>query len=67
MEKNLSEKLIDLMSDGQWHNADELIEKISHRFSANMHTLKKRGYQFEKRKIDAHCYEYRLLVNVTAS
>ena len=67
MEKNLSEKLIDLMSDGEWHEANELIEKISHRFSANMHTLKKQGYKFEKRKIDAHCYEYRLFVNISAS
>jgi hypothetical protein len=67
MEKNLNEQLIDLMSDGEWHPADELIAKVSHRFSANMHVLKQRGYQFDKRKVDAHSYEYRLLVNVTAS
>ncbi|MEO0132917.1 MAG: hypothetical protein ABIK73_08325 [candidate division WOR-3 bacterium] len=48
------------MSDGEWHSYDELVEKISHRFSATIHVLKKQGYNFEKRRIEGQRYEYRL-------
>jgi hypothetical protein len=66
MNNNLSERTISLMSDGCWHPANELVEKISHRFSATMHVLKKRGYHFEKRKVTAQQYEYKMIVRETA-
>jgi hypothetical protein len=66
MTNNLSERTISLMSDGCWHPANELVEKISHRFSATMHVLKKRGYHFEKRKVTAQQYEYKMTVRETA-
>jgi hypothetical protein len=66
MNNNLSERTISLMSDGCWHPANELVEKISHRFSATMHVLKKRGYNFEKRKVTAQRYEYKMTVREIA-
>jgi hypothetical protein len=62
MNQNLTDRTIALMSDGCWHPAQELVEQISHRFSATMHVLKKRGYHFEKRKVTAHQYEYKMTV-----
>lgn len=61
MTDSLPDRLLRLMSDGYWHSTEELVEKISHRFSATMHILKKRGYKFDKRHIDSHEYEYRLV------
>lgn len=61
MKESLPDRLLALMSDGCWHSTDELVEKISHRFSATMHVLKQRGYKFEKRRIDRQRHEYRLL------
>lgn len=62
MKKNLCDRMIELMSDGLWHSADELVESISHRFSATMHVLKKQGYEFQKRRVQGQKYEYRLVV-----
>lgn len=53
--------MLQLMSDACWHSKNELVEKISHRFSATMHILAKRGHQFEKRRIQGQEYEYRLI------
>lgn len=58
---NLPNRLIALMSDGGWHSTEELVEKVSHRFSATMYVLKKRGYKFDKRRIEAQQHEYRLV------
>lgn len=60
--ENLPERMLRLMSDGAWHSAEELVEKISHRFSAPMHILSKRGYEFEKRHVGGRRYEYRLII-----
>jgi hypothetical protein len=60
MTDNLPDRLLRLMSDGRWHKSEELVEKISHRFSATMHVLKKRGHQFDKRRIERQRHEYRL-------
>lgn len=63
MTKNtLCDRIIELMSDGNWYSTEDLVEKISHRFSATMYTLKKQGYKFEKRHSEGNRYEYRLVV-----
>jgi hypothetical protein len=62
MANNLPDRMIALMSDNSWHPASELVEKISHRFSATMYVLKKRGYQFEMRKVTAQQNEYKMTV-----
>jgi hypothetical protein len=64
MTDTLPNQMLRLISDRQWHSASELIENISHRFSATMHILRKQGYQFEKRRLKGQQYEYRLLSNV---
>ncbi|WP_017662200.1 hypothetical protein [Baaleninema simplex] len=64
MTDSLPNQMIRLMSDGQWHSADELIEKVSHRFSATKHVLEKRGYKFDRRRVKGQQFEYRLLLNV---
>lgn len=62
MSETLTERLLHLMSDGNWHSTQELVDKISHRFSATMHSLKQRGYQFDKRHVEKNQYEYRLQI-----
>ena len=62
MEDTLFDRLLRLMSDGCWHPTEELVEKVSHRFSATMHVLKKRGYKFEKRSAGGPRREYRLVM-----
>ena len=54
MKDNLPNRMLQLMSDGAWHSKEELVDKISHRFSATMHTLKKQGHCFEKHHIKGH-------------
>jgi hypothetical protein len=58
---NLPDRMLGLMSDGCWYSTEDLVEKISHRFSATMHVLTKRGYQFEKRRTHGQKYEYKLV------
>lgn len=63
VKNNLPSKMLQLMSDGEWHSREELIEKVSHRYSATMHTLKKEGYQFEKQHVRGQQYEFRLVAS----
>jgi hypothetical protein len=54
------EKLVVLLSDGQWHSTVELVEAVGHRFSAAMHVAVHRyGYQVEKRRSGGNQFEYR--------
>lgn len=63
MSDSLPNRMLQLMSDGEWHSTKELINKISHRFSATMHVLRKRGYEFEKRPLQGQQqYEYRIVM-----
>lgn len=62
MKKTLPTLMLELMSDGNWYSTDELVEKISHRFSATKHILKKQGYQFESRRIEGNKCQYRLVI-----
>lgn len=64
MKDDLPTKMLRLMSDGAWHSTDELISAVSHRFSATLYILKKRGYKFKKRPVGNRRYEYRLISNV---
>ncbi|WP_017306107.1 hypothetical protein [Spirulina subsalsa] len=66
MKKTLPEQMIELMSDGAWHSTEELVEKISHRFSATMHILRKQGYKFDKRPLEGRQHEYRLVIESRA-
>lgn len=61
MTDSLPNRLLKLMSDRRWHSSEELIEKISHRFSATIHVLTKQGHKFEKQHIKKQKYEYRLI------
>ncbi|WP_253274530.1 hypothetical protein [Nostoc sp. PCC 7107] len=54
------------MSDGSWYSTEELVKKISHRFSATMYVLRKRGYIFEERRIEGQRREWRLVVESKA-
>ena len=59
---NLPNRMLRLMSDGAWHPQEELVEKVSHRFSATKHILSKQGYKFEKQHVEGQRYQYRLLI-----
>jgi hypothetical protein len=59
--ETLPDRLLRLMSDGEWYVNDVLVQEVGHRFSATMHVLRQRGYAFEKRRIDGRQFEYRLM------
>ena len=62
MKDSLPERMLRLMSDGRWYSTEELVKKISHRFSATKHVLEKRGYKFDKRRVEGQLHEYRLMI-----
>ncbi|OBQ38517.1 MAG: hypothetical protein AN485_07545 [Anabaena sp. MDT14b] len=64
MKENLPNRMLQLMSDGCWHSTEELVDKISHRFSATMYVLRKQGYVFEDRRIEGQRREWRLVVEL---
>uniref|UniRef100_A0A8J6ZPF4 Uncharacterized protein n=2 Tax=Desmonostoc muscorum TaxID=1179 RepID=A0A8J6ZPF4_DESMC len=66
MKDNLPDRMLRLMSDGSWYSTEELVKKISHRFSATMYVLRKRGYIFEDRRIEGQRREWRLVVESKA-
>ncbi len=56
------ERLLNILSDGNWHSTEELVQEVGHRFSATIHVAKQRGDRIEKRRCDRNQFEYRLLV-----
>lgn len=56
------ERLMPILSDGNWHATAELVQEVSHRFSATIHVAKQRGDRIEKRRIEKNQFEYRLVV-----
>lgn len=59
---SLPDRMLQLMSDSHWHSTQELVDKVSHRFSATKHILKRRGHKFEMRRVEGQQYEYRLVM-----
>ncbi len=57
------ERLMQVLGDGNWHATEELVQEVSHRFSATVHVAKQRGHRIEKRRVDKNQFEYRLLIN----
>lgn len=56
------EKLTLVLSDGNWHSTEELVEKVGHRFSATMHVaIRQHSYRIEKRRNSQKQFEYKLL------
>jgi hypothetical protein len=56
------EKLLLVLSDGNWHSTEELVQEVGHRFSATVHVAKQRGDRIEKRRVDRNQFEYRLVM-----
>jgi hypothetical protein len=57
------EKLTLLLSDGNWHETEKLVQEVGHRFSATIHVaIKKHGYKIEKRWTQGGKCEYRMLI-----
>jgi hypothetical protein len=55
------ERILDLLSDGQWHDTVEL-HAICWRYGARLWDLRQAGYLLEKRQTaDAHIEEWRLV------
>jgi hypothetical protein len=56
------EKLMLVLSDGNWHTTEELVQKVGHRFSATIHiAIKKHFCKIEKRKDICNKFEWRML------
>lgn len=56
--------LLAALADGQWHSSEELVESVGHRFSANIHDARIRGYEIDHRR-DGTYNEWRLTVTET--
>jgi len=56
------EKLQTVLSDGNWHSTEELVQEVGHRFSATIHVAKQRGDRIEKRRVDKNQFDYRRLL-----
>jgi len=62
------EKLTLVLSDGNWHSTEELVERVGHRFSATMHVaIRKHGYRIEKRRNSQRQFEYQMLSITTVA
>lgn len=66
--KSQKARLLSLLSDGQWHDTVEILEKVYKggrsgiaRVGARIHDLKKDGHNIEGRDKTATVYEYRLI------
>ena len=68
MNKQKIENLITLLNDGKWHSAQELTERVSSHFVAQMYQARKEGYCIETRKVNNHNnkYEYRIAKEKTS-
>ncbi|MGQ9873548.1 hypothetical protein [Leptodesmis sp.] len=56
------EKLMQVLSDGNWHSTKELVQEVGHRFPATIYRAKQKGDRIEKHRVDRNQFEYRLLV-----
>lgn len=54
------DRLLKILKDGQWHDADELACKVSHRFGHTIFVARQKGYPIEKRKVAHKDHQYRL-------
>lgn len=43
-------RLLAILADGEYHSNQELVERVSWRFGATIHALKKEGFGFDKMK-----------------
>lgn len=55
------QKLLAVLRDMEWHSSDELVYKVSHRFSHTVFEARKKGYKIEKRKVAHNKFEWRML------
>ena len=59
------DRVLLLLSDGEWHMGRELSEKVSWRFGAYLFDLKESGVRWEKERVreikDSVVYKYRLV------
>ena len=49
MKKPQRQRILELFYDGRWHNTIEM-NQIAYRYSAILHTLRKEGFVFEKKR-----------------
>jgi uncharacterized protein len=59
------EKLLELLSDRQWHSGEEIATKVGFRFAATLHQIRKQGYSIETREANNQ-FEYRVLSGVVS-
>ena len=58
------DRLLVIMSDGKWHDGAEFANKVTWRFSATLHDLKKvHGVEWEKERVEGarNAWRYRLV------
>lgn len=62
----MQDRILDLLSDGDWHTGRELALVVSHRFSSYIGRLRERGVKIEgrlepERPAGQQWWEYRLV------
>lgn len=60
----MEDKIILRMADGEWHEAADLAYNVSWRFGGYLHSLKKKGVEWEKERVpntESQVFKYRLV------
>ncbi|MBF6600349.1 MAG: hypothetical protein IVW36_07560 [Dehalococcoidia bacterium] len=58
---NYERSMVTMLGDGQWHSQQDMVDATSFRFGAIIHTLRKKGFDIEKRHLGGTLWEYRLV------
>lgn len=58
--RNNAERLLQLLSDGKWHEHSELLQVAGYRYGGRIFDLRKRGYVIEKQRLGTRRYFYRM-------
>lgn len=51
LKKTKVDLLLEVLSDGEWHWAEELAVKVSHRFGATIKTVRDKSYVIETNRV----------------
>lgn len=59
--KTQLQKLLNVLSDGEWHWTDELVREVGHRFSVSIQAARSKGYNIPSPVREGRQNRYRLI------
>ena len=61
--KGAADRLLELLSDGQWHGQEDLVRVAGYRYGARLFDLRKRGHRVERQRLGTRRHFYRLITD----